>query len=473
MKKLIPLAVASAVLGINTAQAVHVNPDGLGQVLLFPYYTVEGGQDTYINLVNTTDQVKAVKVRFRESMNSQEVLDFNLYLSPFDHWSASLSSDGSGAVIRTLDTSCTVPNQLSDGDTIAFKDTIYKAQDEAPWDGIDRTQEGYVEVLEMGVVTDLNLATAATHIAGVPEDCAELQAAFQTGIWNSTGTLNNGISAPTGGLYGYGVLIDVSEGTDATYDATALANWSDTPNHAFPGDSEPDLNDGLAFADIIDDNAIVPMDFDGLDGPINAVSAVLMKSKILNDYILEPSIGAGTDWVVTFPTKERYVNQVVPVAPFTSVWDGTTDRGQACEQVDLGYWDREEDFIRPTPDDLEFSPRDPAVIEVFEICHEANVMTFNGSNVLKPSVRTSLDLSVNFDNGWAVMDLDPVDSLGAPLFDRGLVDLNGTEARGLPVIGFAVQKYVNGELVVDGTTVLSSYAGSVSHKTVVDVQPAP
>ena len=56
MKKLLPLAVASALFGVNGAQAVHVNSDGLGQTLIYPFYTTEGGQDTLINVVNTTDE---------------------------------------------------------------------------------------------------------------------------------------------------------------------------------------------------------------------------------------------------------------------------------------------------------------------------------------------------------------------------------------------------------------------------------
>ena len=80
-QKLLSSAVAAALVGaMGTSQAVYNNPDGLGEVLIFPYYTVEGTIDTYINLVNTTSVVKAVKVRFLEGMNSQEVIDFNLYL---------------------------------------------------------------------------------------------------------------------------------------------------------------------------------------------------------------------------------------------------------------------------------------------------------------------------------------------------------------------------------------------------------
>ena len=179
MKKILPIAVLSALAGVNGAQAVHVNPDGLGQVLLYPYYTTEGGQDTYVNLVNTTNEVKAVKVRFRESLNSAEVLDFNLYLSPFDHWSAVITSgtDSDAATITSADTSCTVPAALTaaapgeTGQTISFRNFEYTADSE---DGLDRTTEGYVEVIEMGVVTDTDLAEAATHVSGVPDDCGAL-----------------------------------------------------------------------------------------------------------------------------------------------------------------------------------------------------------------------------------------------------------------------------------------------------------
>ena len=84
--RVLPLAAAVAMsCAMSAAHAVNVNNDGLGEVLLFPYYTAAAGNDTYINIVNTTADVKAVKVRFVEGMNSVEVLDFNLYLSPYDH----------------------------------------------------------------------------------------------------------------------------------------------------------------------------------------------------------------------------------------------------------------------------------------------------------------------------------------------------------------------------------------------------
>ena len=74
----------------TTAHAVNLNPDGLGQALIYPYYGVNSGNQTIISVVNTANDVKAVKVRFLESRNSREVIDFNLYLSPFDVWTGSV-----------------------------------------------------------------------------------------------------------------------------------------------------------------------------------------------------------------------------------------------------------------------------------------------------------------------------------------------------------------------------------------------
>mgnify|MGYP006197685173 CR=1 FL=1 len=88
---------------VNVSNAVNINPDGLGQVLIYPYYTVNEGNTTLLSVVNTTDSVKAVKVRFLEGLNSREVLDFNLYLSPFDVWAASVRRTDAGAAVFTED----------------------------------------------------------------------------------------------------------------------------------------------------------------------------------------------------------------------------------------------------------------------------------------------------------------------------------------------------------------------------------
>src|SRR5678816_671653 len=89
------LAGIGALGAVGAAQAVNLNPDGLGQVLIYPYYTTRtspAGNDynSLLSVVNSTASVKAVKVRFLEGKNSREVLDFNLFLSPKDVWTAGI-----------------------------------------------------------------------------------------------------------------------------------------------------------------------------------------------------------------------------------------------------------------------------------------------------------------------------------------------------------------------------------------------
>tara|TARA_R110002110_G_scaffold245617_3_gene462007 strand:- start:54391 stop:55800 length:1410 start_codon:yes stop_codon:yes gene_type:complete len=459
-KNIISAAVAATLLGASAANAVFVNSEGHGQALIYPFYTVEGGHDTYINLVNTTDQAKAVKVRFVEAMNSQEVLDFNLYLSPQDHWSAVVFADGSGASIRTADTSCTVPGTLSakvegvPGTVVPFRNFTYQT-DGPEFRGVDRTREGYVEIIEMGV---LDLATdeaAATHVSGVPFDCSTLVGHWSAGgKW--TADRNQDMSVPSGGLYGYGVLINVDEGTNATYSAVALDDFVSTnldpgsvPIHFAPGTVDPGLVDATPVAQVLDSSAGFTTVTSSFAEGIDAVSAVLMHSAIMNDYVLEPTINAGTDWVVTFPTKKNYVNGVVDaIPPFTEEWDPLT--ATACEAMAITYYDREERTI--TPDPLDFSPAPPGPA-AFALCREANVLTFNDSNVLTGSSRVNQNLNVDYNNGWL--------ELGFTGAGRTLTSDEGDTYNGLPTVGFAVQKYVNGTLPGG---VLSNYAGLVEHK---------
>ena len=100
-------------LGVTgAADAVNVNPNGLGQALIYPYYTVNSdaagnAYNSLLSVVNTTTSAKAVKVRFLEGKNSREVLDFNLYLSPRDVWAA--------GIIRSSGARCSFGSGVSSG----------------------------------------------------------------------------------------------------------------------------------------------------------------------------------------------------------------------------------------------------------------------------------------------------------------------------------------------------------------------
>ena len=201
------LAIAAA-LATASAEAVTINHEGLGQALIFPYYTVrsaEGGNafNTYISVVNHSPDPrapapKAVRVRVREGRAAKAVLDFNLYLSPNDVWTAAIVPTSAGAAIVTADNSCTSPlfTAGSAFSSLEFSNNLYTGSlNDGFGDTLDRTREGYVEMIEMATLTGPS-AVAITHRAtGVPPDCAAIRIGTPL------------VAAPTGGLSGTLTLI--------------------------------------------------------------------------------------------------------------------------------------------------------------------------------------------------------------------------------------------------------------------------
>ncbi len=99
---------------------------------------------------------------------------------------------------------------------------------------LDRTQEGYVEIIEMATYLDTSTTAAnVTHVNGVPPGCAAETDALASSEAN----------IPMGGLMGGMTLINVDSGTDYTADAVALDNYSDTAIYANSGSTLPDLQE--------------------------------------------------------------------------------------------------------------------------------------------------------------------------------------------------------------------------------------
>ncbi|MBK9217506.1 MAG: hypothetical protein IPL70_03165 [Uliginosibacterium sp.] len=91
-----------------------------------------------------TDSInaKAVKVRFRGAVDSDDIFDFQVFLSPGDVWTANVSAAGGVTKLTTSDTSCTVPAGV--GTTITDFVTTRVATDDPI-----ATAEGYVEIFNM------------------------------------------------------------------------------------------------------------------------------------------------------------------------------------------------------------------------------------------------------------------------------------------------------------------------------------
>ncbi|HUP29697.1 MAG TPA: hypothetical protein VM122_05950, partial [Usitatibacter sp.] len=366
-------ALSCAVLGglgavAGSAHAVYQDPNGLGQALVYPYYTVQqsGGNafNTYLSIVNTTTRGKALKVRFREGKNSREVLDFNLFMSPNDVWTAAIvpTANGTGADVGarlvTGDTSCTSPPIPSTGQD--FRNFAYVGSNsDAAGSGNDRTREGYVEVVEMSTVVAPLLAAITHTAAGVPANCGAVQGSL----------LGNPAvqGVPTGGLAGSFTLINVANGADFGGNAVALANFRALPNYTDTGDETSNLGSADPVSVVVTNQsngtAIYRSTFTtGQD----AVSATMMHQSVINEYALDTATRSNTDWVMTFPTKSFYVSAGAAGTALTPFTNKFTANG-ACETISFAYFNREEAGATAALGD--FSPALPGVSDA--LCWES------------------------------------------------------------------------------------------------------
>jgi len=479
------LHVALAGLGTlglaGAADAVMVNPNGLGQVLIYPYYTVRSpagaGIATYntlLSVVNTTTQTKAVKVRFREGKASAEVLDFNVFLSPQDVWTAAVEPGpaGVGAQIETADRSCTIPS-FTPNVPVLFRTGAYEG-DAVKDNSLDRLTEGYFEIFEMAVYDPAStVAINSKHNGkGVPADCSK--------VTNASATV--GILPPSGGLFGGATLINVLTGDAFTEDATALVQFTDVGAYSDTGVDTPNFSNAQPFvgAAVSEIGSIVTGAFtSGTLDPEKAVTLALQKQTIVNEFVGEAATLSGTDWVVTFPTKHHFVTSAGATPPFSS----KLSAGGSCDSVLLDTWDREETPVTPGGPDFSPSPQP----EGFALCWEANIVSFkatNGSgiaNVLGSG--NAYTVNTGFTSGWARLTFDPDTAVLVPNIATEIntvaippipVDITGTTFVGLPTVGFAVQTFVNGTLSdSQGRFIQSSYGGNFGHRYTGPVAGTP
>ncbi len=455
------LCVALAAFGAaGAAQAVNVSSDGLGQVLLYPYYTVRNGPDgnaynTLLSVVNSTASAKAVKVRFIEGKNSQEVLDFNLYLSGHDVWTAAVVPTVDGARILVgetapgvKDTSCTLPNNV---DGKAFVNFAYLGDKGGT--SLDRTREGYIEIIEMGtIVGGSTLEEAVTHVAGVPDDCSYVTNATAGAAVKDTVILGN-----SGGLFGSATLISVLGGAMVGVDPTVLDNFATGVSLIEnSGSIQPDLTRASPPTSVVIDSMNDVIASGWTAGP-DAVSAVLMHDSVLNEYVTASSLNAYTNWVVTMPTKRQYIKNGPGSNAgklFQSNFNSTVG---SCDDVVVTIFDREERTIAA----VDFSPPPPGGNA---LCWEANVVTFSGRNLLGSVNSANIDSP--YGSGWAKITFaqfaNPTDKHRLVSANSQVGSLPATVTYfGLPVIGFAATSYTNGTLA---NGVLSNYGAGSAHK---------
>lgn len=475
-KTVLSLAVAAAMGGaISSANAVNLATDNLGDVLLYPYYIARNGWNTLVHIVNTSStSTIAVKVRFQEAQNTRDVLDFTLVLSPNDVWTGYVTNTSSGPRLKksSNETTCTSPVMPSDG--FAFSTYAFGGGTDST--SVARTEEGHITVIEMGTA----LTGTAIDTAAKAKDCTTIDTAFTRANIDDT---SDQFGEPINALKGQFSLVRVDAGLAMGGNPVTLANFF-TPTvdyagagvdgetvaaalgvagnygvtnlitaQAYPDFLLPTLNDANPLMSLVQDDtqgATQATLVDTWTNPVDAVSAVLMRSNVVNEWSINAALGVESYWVVSFPTKFHYVDTAAqptateiagmvgpPAAanpayvgtlpPFSTLW---TDSARSCDTVTFQVYDRSEGGAAATGTSISPAPPNPSSA----LCNEVNVLSFSSSaNLLGSAVAQAVDVSVLTSGqsyGWLDLKL-PVAA--------GVNELAATNTfSGLPVTGFVL-----------------------------------
>ena len=349
----------AAVMTTATASSLELSDNGKGHMLTVPYYTAQDGNVTVLHVVNT-DSVngKALKVRFRGAANSDDVLDFTVFLSPSDVWTGYVSKGADGvATFTTADTSCLIANGIDNGGVrpavIPF--SLERVQANTNWkDDVlaSQTREGYVEILNMAdIPTSGNPTLAAVgtgqtalwnavkHVNGAKPTCDTAALTQTTQLWTLHGTtgLNGeedvaarlGLNTPTGGIFGDWYIQNVAKTTTYSGSAPAVIAVDSAGNPARGNyvlfsqvkEALPEVADAYTADPLLmgTNDALGRMvyDFPDLSTPYtlstignpaaqaSQLSTALAVTSVSNQYATDAGIFAQTDWSLSMPTR-RY-----------------------------------------------------------------------------------------------------------------------------------------------------------------------
>jgi len=355
--------------GFAIADELAVVPEGVGHILVVPYFTTQEGNVSLLNIVNTdTVNGKAVKLRYRGAANSDDIYDITVLLSPGDVWSANVSQANGVSTLTTNDKSCTLPANVN----AAFSGGRTKGGSDA------QTLEGYIEILNMADIP-ATLAADATgalstvenplykaikHVNGVApcstvpsqlKDVVAVATTISNAATAATSLAANewngrGFNYPSGGLMANWSIVNLSKAGSFTGTATAVAaidsgastdraigNLVFSPqDSAFqPADAAAVTArvhpafltaDPLLAGGVYKDGTIAQpviqaslYDFPDLSTPYvtnpatlgnalaqaEALSAALATKSVTNEYMTSASVGFATDWTFSMPAR-RY-----------------------------------------------------------------------------------------------------------------------------------------------------------------------
>ncbi|MEJ5030955.1 cell surface protein [Comamonas sp. MYb69] len=431
---------------------------GVGHILVVPYFTTQNDNMTVFHVVNTdTVNGKALKVRFRGAANSDDILDFTVFLSPYDVWTGSVQADANGSYFMTADNSCTYPNIHN------TKVSFVQDRLSSSWTAekrVNNTKEGYVEILNMADVTPTSdLFKTIKHATNGAPACADsvLEQTLAINPETEEAAVKLGYNTPTGQLTGDWYILNVNQTTTFSGAATAIKAVDDAGVNArgqfvaFPQDDRAvavaDIGDytadplfkvgsNIVFGDAATGTPVttplvqaVNYDFPDLSTPYlttttsaeaqaSLLTQAVANNGVSNQFATDSIIAAKTDWVLSMPTRRysvganyaaeksgeyRVFNTGVVAADTTRFFSfGNTSvdaDGNICvDTASNTFYDREESSVRNG------AVISPGTAKVIRLCGEVNVLAFKdtGTSVLGASVaRQTAD--VKYENGWGTV----------------------------------------------------------------------
>ena len=412
-----------------------LNPEGRGDVLIFPYYDVrkiEGkAQDNYIAIINesgecegsTVDCVKgmAAKLRFREWDHGDEVFNTDIWLSRGDVWVGLVTQDANNRIA-----------QLWSPD----------------WVIVDHTEQEFILQKSLDVRDPLSGALLGKpfrpDLIPIPNEKSlygflEVIGEERTSDNQSGGKVaRSGLDAPNQ-LMGYAYIVRVADGSSFGYNAKAFANFSRNQGSLFrgPGSSSPTLMN--------------------CEDTLDQLEFQMAKQKVAAGYSIEDSIVGQFSLVLTFPTKHfhfcekpSYGYKGDPQAPCSP----TYPLGPPFEPItmlrqvyDLDIFDRNENKMPPCHPgygvpylcehaaDLHYGVN---IIGLYKTAWPPYILGRDNTGFATedPNIDSGY-ITVKFPNKGVVQELNPkiIKFLHLDLFFSGY--------EGLPVLGLALQEFQN------------------------------
>lgn len=415
-----------------------LNPDGKGDLLIFPYYDVREvngtkTQDFYFAIINEENEGcdetsptsecnsgMLAKLRFREWDKSEEVFDADIWLSKGDVWVGVLTHNQALA--------------LPYGARITSPDFVVLAgTPSSPTVTVGTPLAGGFDF-----PTTAFIPTGSSNLMGYIEVIAE----ERTRDNQVGGIVTRYFHDATNTLMGYAYIVRVADGSSHAYNAKAFANFSRAATTLFRGPGNP-----------------LPSFVPDAEDTLDQIEFQMAREEVFAGYSIEDVFLGKFSLILTFPTKHfHYCDHLHSYTlkgdvtsscgtsfPMGPPW--TAKQANLPETIDVTIFDRNEN--RLTPQTVFYSPQPttPTVGLPFEV----NVIgLYKGTPPAVPAagVRDNLAFSTGtFDSGYIIVEFTNTGLVQAtnPKLTVNFLNFGTffTDYEGLPVFGLALQEFSN------------------------------